>query len=73
MYIVFLGIYNLKNLKNKGGTDMTTTKEIATHAIVEHITIKNCPLLEPDYYLKLALFYAEKGYEVNSIEYNCNY
>ena len=49
---------------------MITTKEIAPHAIVEHITIKNCPLLEPDYYLKLALFYAEKGFFVFPVNPN---
>lgn len=49
---------------------MTTTKEIAPHAIVEQITIKNYPMLEPDYYLKLALFYAEKGFFVFPVNPN---
>ena len=47
---------------------MTTTREIAPHAIVENINIKNNPILESDYYLKLALFYAEKGFFVFPVQ-----
>lgn len=49
---------------------MTTTKEIAPHAIVENINIKNFPMLETDYYLKLALFYAEKGFFIFPVNPN---
>ncbi|CCZ51557.1 hypothetical prophage lsa1protein [Acinetobacter sp. CAG:196] len=49
---------------------MTTTREIAPHAIVENINIKNNPILESDYYLKLALFYAEKGFFVFPVNPN---
>lgn len=49
---------------------MTTTKEISPHAIVENITIKRFPIIEPDYYLKLALFYAEKGFFVFPVNPN---
>ena len=49
---------------------MLTTQEIAPHAIVENINIKNFPLLEPDYYLKLALLYAEKGFIVFPVNQN---
>ena len=49
---------------------MTTTKEISPHAIVENINIRNFPMLESDYNLKLALFYAEKGFFVFPVNPN---
>ena len=49
---------------------MITIKEIASHAIVENINIRNFPMLEPDYNLKLALFYAEKGFYVFPVNPN---
>ena len=65
MIIVAKSIWNIQRSKL-----MTKTNEIAPHAIVEHISIKNYPMLEPDYYLKLALFYAEKGFFVFPVNPN---
>ncbi len=49
---------------------MTKTNDIVPHAIVENINIKNFPILGSDYYLKLALFYAEKGFFVFPVNPN---
>lgn len=49
---------------------MTTTQELAHHAIVENISINNMPILEPNYYLKLALFYAQRGFYVFPVNPN---
>lgn len=49
---------------------MTTTKEIAPHSIVECIEIQNYPILPPDYYLNLALMYAERGFKVFPVNPN---
>lgn len=46
------------------------TSEIAPHAIVESIKTKHYPILFDDYYLKLALLYAEKGYKVFPVNPN---
>lgn len=49
---------------------MTTTTEITPHAIVKHLEDRNVPLLPEDYYLKLALFYAERGFKVFPVNPN---
>lgn len=49
---------------------MATTKEIAPHAIVESIGIQNHPILPSDYYLNLALMYAERGFKVFPVNPN---
>lgn len=49
---------------------MATTQQLAHHAIVENLSINNRPILEPGYYLKLALFYAQKGFYVFPVNPN---
>lgn len=49
---------------------MTTTKEIAPHAIVKNIREVNYVKLPKDYYLNLALFYAQHGFWVFPLQPN---
>lgn len=49
---------------------MLTTQIISPHAIVEHISIKNYPLLAKEYYLSLALLYAQMGFKVFPVNPN---
>ena len=49
---------------------MLTTQTLAPHAIVEHIGIKNYPYLPRNYYLNLALMYAQKGFYVFPVNPN---
>jgi len=49
---------------------MLTTKEIAPHAIVDNIRLRNYPHLPRDYYLNLALMYAERGFKIFPVNPN---
>lgn len=49
---------------------MMTTNEITPHSIVESIGMENFPILPPDYYLNLALMYAEHGFKVFPVNPN---
>lgn len=46
------------------------TIDIAPHAIVDNINVRSSPLLAMDYYLNLALMYAEKGFYVFPVNPN---
>lgn len=46
------------------------TIDIAPHAIVDNINVRSSPLLATDYYLNLALMYAEKGFYVFPVNPN---
>ncbi len=49
---------------------MLTTQEVTPHAIVSGIDVHNTPQLSQDYYLKLALLYAERGFKVFPVNPN---